>query len=721
MGSVWTAREKAAPEKASSDPAKAGPPHVSRDTPSYSKRKERERLRQAKQSSLARDIGELPPPADPARRATGWGSLGHFLRTYFPNRFPLPWSEAHLKLIARLEQTIIEGGLSAFAMPRSYGKTTITEGAAIWAVVTGRRKFVVLVGATKGHADEMMDSIKAEFETNDLLAADFPEVCHPIRCLEGIPQRANGQTFQGERTRMRWAGGSSNLVVLPTIKGSLASSAIIVCRGITGRIRGAKFRRHDGTIARPDLAIIDDPQTLQSAHSPGQVRKRHNTITGDILGLAGPGAKIAAIMPCTVIAPNDLAAQFLDTEKHPEWHGERTKLLKRFPASEKLWAEYAEKRRSSFRRGGNGAEATSFYRRHRKAMDKGAEPTWPERWDEGEISAIQYAMNLKIDRPEIFDAEYQNDPPAPELDNLEAIPTADEIEARTNGRPRGIVPNWATRLTAYIDVQHKLLYYVVCAWADDFTGAVVDYGTWPDQGRDSFTYREAKKLLQPATSTKSVEAAVMAGLQALTGQLLSRNWEREGGTTLRIERCLIDASDGKVTKQVAEVCRNGPHATTLLPSTGRAWRAKDKPLHEYTAKPGERLGFHFQVITNRTHAVRQAVLDVNFWKSFVVERLAASPGDPGALTLFGAKGQSHQMLPAHCQSEFRQRITHEQSGRSVDEWQLKPGRPDNHLWDCLVGATAAAGIGGCQLAGSTIPRNQKKTKSPRKRVSPLNL
>ena len=42
----------------------------------------------------------------------------------------------------------------------------------------------------------------------------------------------------------------------------------------------------------------------------------------------------------------------------------------------------------------------------------------------------------------------------------------------------------------FIDVQQKVLFWLVAAWEDDFTGYVVDYGTWPDQQRAYFTLRD---------------------------------------------------------------------------------------------------------------------------------------------------------------------------------------------------------------------------------------
>ena len=79
-------------------------------------------------------------------------------------------------------------------------------------------------------------------------------LCHPIRSLEGITQRAAGQLYQGRQTHIGW---TAKEIVLPTIEGSAASGAIIRVAGITGRIRGMKFKRADGQSIRPSLVLID--------------------------------------------------------------------------------------------------------------------------------------------------------------------------------------------------------------------------------------------------------------------------------------------------------------------------------------------------------------------------------------------------------------------------------------------------------------------------------
>ena len=116
-----------------------------------------------------RDIGAIPPAADAARRAECAASLRRFCEVYLSARFTLSWSDDHLRTIARMEEAITGGGLFALAMPRGSGKTTLCEAAAMWATITGRRKYVLVIGATSDAAKKVLLSIKTELETNDVL------------------------------------------------------------------------------------------------------------------------------------------------------------------------------------------------------------------------------------------------------------------------------------------------------------------------------------------------------------------------------------------------------------------------------------------------------------------------------------------------------------------------------------------------------------------------
>ena len=671
----------------------------------YETLKDRARARNAALSLAGRDIGELPTVVDPDRKQRSATDCRYFCEAYFPQTFNLPWSDDHLKVIDKIEEAVLRGGLFAMAMPRGSGKTTICECACIWAVLHGHREFVCLIGSDEGHALDMLDSIKMELEGNDLLLEDYPEVVYPIRALEGIANRCSGQLYEGKRTHISW---TAKEIVLPTMADSKASGAAIRVAGITGRIRGMKFKRPDGQTVRPSLVVLDDPQTDESARSTSQCANRESILAGAVLGLAGPGKKISGIMPCTVIHPGDMADNILDRDKHPEWNGERTRMVYSFPTNEKLWQEYADLRADGLRNGDGGRKATEFYRKRQTEMDAGAVIAWPARFNPDEVSAIQHAMNLKLQDENAFFAEYQNEPlPMQNSDGYQL--SAAEIAEKVNGLERGLVPTSCTRLTMFIDVQQNLLYHLVVAWEPDFTGYIIDYGAYPDQQLSYFTLRTARRTLSQVSRNAGLEGSILAGLKALTEDYLAREWQTEQGGVLKIDRCLVDANWGTSTDVVYQFCRQSRHGQVLNPSHGRFVGASSRPFGDYTRKPGDLIGINWRVPAPKgRRAVRHVVYDTNFWKSFVHTRFTVAHGDRGALTLFGKEPRSHRLLSEHLTAEYR--IQTEGRGRTVDEWKIRAGQSDNHWLDCLVGCAVGASMCGCTLEGmpKLVVRRKKK-------------
>jgi phage terminase large subunit GpA-like protein len=369
-----------------------------------------------------------------------------------------------------------------------------------------------------------------------------------------------------------------------------------------------------------------------------------------------------------------------------------------FPTDEKKWQRYSELRGESLRTHGDIHLATEFYVADQEAMDVGAAIAWPERFNHDEASAIQHAMNLKLQDEAAFFAEYQNEPLPAELPEADLL-TADQIAAKTNRAPRGVSPTGASRITAFIDVQQSLLFYVIAAWADDFTGYLIDYGTYPGQNRSYFTLRDARVTLAAVARNAGLEGAIYAGLDTLTHQLIGRDWQDENGTVLRIERCLIDANWGSSTDVVYQFCRQSAHAAIVMPSHGRFVGASSVPFSEYKKKPGERVGLNWRV-TNVVgkRAIRHVTFDANFWKSFVQARLAVAMGDRGCLSLFGDRPDAHRLFAEHLTAEYR--VKTQGRGRTVDEWKLRPERSDNHWLDGLVGCAVGASMQGAALLGT---------------------
>jgi hypothetical protein len=666
---------------------------------------------QAARVRAAQDIAPVPGRADAARHDRCRSSLRLFCETYFAEAFFLAWSADHLKVIARLEEVVLKSGLFAFAMPRGSGKTCLAEAAALWAVLYGWRRYVCILTVSAERSQELIEHMKGllGFRTDPEgpLTLDFGPELAPFLALEGEPRRCIGQRCGGKPTFVRW---QQRRLIFGLVPGSLASGAVISASGLTGGgVRGQRYRLADSRkVIRPDLALVDDPQDDDIAASATQTRTRVRLLNGAVLGMAGPTRRIAALAAVTVIQPDDVASRLLDHEKSPDWRGERMQMLHGTPANPKLWDEYRSLRLSDLAAGTD--TSGEFYQTHRPEMDAGLEAAWSSRHDAeaGERSAIQAAMNLKLRDEETFQAEYQNDP-LPAQARAETL-TPDRVMTKLSGLARGEVPPSATHLTMFIDVHDRLLFYVVCAWEENFTGHVLDYGTWPDQRRGQFTASAAPHTLGSAYPGAGIGGAIQAGLEALVASSLAREWKR-GDALLKVDRLLVDM--GYKPSIVAAVKRKVGSSVMWL-SRGAGLRANRKPMSAWVRKPGEVHGHYWYIPTvRRTGEHPHVIVDVNYWKTFAMAALATPAGDAGAMTLFGRDPRAHELFAEHiARSEFSTELTGPWG--TVREWSSLPARPDNHWLDCLVGCAAAASMTGIRAAGQgAAPAASRKTRKNR--------
>lgn len=574
------------------------------------------------------EIGPLPPVVNPERKEACRLDLFKFLTTYFPKSTSKgPFSEDHKVVIADIQRKILEGGRRVNALYREAVKTTIAENTSIWATSYGHRAFALVTGVNKLASTGNIDSIKSEFEDNDLLLDDFPEICFPVRALENRPQRCPNQTCNRQYTKMIWRADE---IVLPTIPGSPASGAIITAKPFA-KARGVKFKRPDGTNMRPDLILADDIQDDESAANPAQVKKNLSILKKNLIHTAGHDRQAAIIVNGTVLCKNDLIENLL---ADPAWEGCRIKFMQSPANAEKsFWLDEYAKLRRNFSRSIPGdmdrahREATALYASRRTEADAGCVISWDERYNRPqEISAIQHAYNILIDDgPEVFASEYQNEP-LDEHDKPGRL-TAQFIASKTNGLARGMVPKTCEYVTAYVDIHARLLYYVISAWSQAFTGSVIDYGTYPRQPLTYYSQVSAPismaDVLRKATKAETNEDAwILAGLQAIVDKLLGLTFTREDGAELKIGMLLVDARWGEKNALVKQFCRRHPQANTrMMAAQGIGIGPAQKSFDEYNPEPGTRQGMGWRIAPPKA-GDRWVTIDVNLIKSFTAGRLA---------------------------------------------------------------------------------------------------
>jgi hypothetical protein len=173
---------------------------------------------------------------------------------------------------------------------------------------------------------------------------------------------------------------------------------------------------------------------------------------------------------------------------------------------------------------------------------------------------------------------------------------------------------------------------------------------------------------------------------------------------MRLDRLLVDM--GYKGDIVAAVKHKAGGAAMIL-SRGMGIRASRQPMSTWKRKPGERHG-HYWYTPNvsKTAEFPHVAADVNYWKTFVYNGLGTAAGDRGSITLFGEPAE-HELLARHI-TDGEQWVDVTAMGRTVREWSPKPGSPDNHWFDCLVGCAFGASHAGVRMPGEANGGRQRK-------------
>tara|TARA_Y100000593_G_scaffold25220_3_gene50411 strand:- start:8515 stop:10701 length:2187 start_codon:yes stop_codon:yes gene_type:complete len=665
-----------------------------------SRKADREALRSAQDTRRHQDIGE---PAwhliDHDRRKKASESLAFHLKSYHPETFTLPFADFHYRFIDIAEHVVKDGGWFAYAVSRGFGKSKLSEGIVEWVLLHGFKRWPVLIGATSDAGLARMKNIHLQLRQNKKLLQDFPEVCHPFVSLGPSARKAEGQHIGGRLTSIELKRDSFVLPTVSTPHGwpyRKVSGSRVSAFGITGAFRGLSSTTVELETLRPDLGVADDPSTSESSRSYSQNLQRLSILKGDVGYLGGPGAPFALLVPCTVIHRDDLADQILNREVNPEFHGERHKMLESMPTNESLWDRYAEIRRDCIRRDVPTTEATDFYRDNRDAMDEGAKASWPARYDENELSAIQHAMNRKLRDEASFSAECQNEP-ATETSSEVLVASPPEIIVKQNHCERGVAPDFTSKIAAHIDVQQKCLYYAIVGSSMEFECAVLDYGTFPDQNRTHFRYRDSiKSFADVYGSQENMDSLLYRGIQDLIALIATTVIKREDGVDLKVDEILVDC--GWEETPVISACRESVHRSIVNVLKGISVKAKDQRMRQRKRKPGFRLGHEWQEGPKPNMPSQKWINhNTNYWKSKLHVGLKTATG-AGSVSLFKTLPERHRMIADHCNSEMVTRVTAD--GNTVDEWDPLPGKPDNHFFDNLVGALVGLSRQGCAVPGA---------------------
>jgi predicted phage terminase large subunit-like protein len=311
------------------------------------------------------------PEASKARRARAWHDFGYFCRTYFPHYVPTAHFSAFHEFVFKRLPEAIDGPADAREVhmaPRGEAKSTYeTQLGTLWCAVTARKHMAVLVMNTEEQAAEMLESIKAELDTNPRLAMDFPDACGPGR----VWQATTAVTANNVKIRI---GGTGK------------------------KVRGMKHGPY-----RPDLVFLDDLENDENVRDKSQRDKVEKFVLSAILGLAGPAGGMDVFWVGTSLHYD---AAINRVSRRPGWRRRVFKSITRWPDDMGLWerweAIYTEAGGDREREKAEAA-ALAFYNGHKEAMDAGAEVSWPQ------VRPLYRLMCLRATDHDAFLQEYQNE------------------------------------------------------------------------------------------------------------------------------------------------------------------------------------------------------------------------------------------------------------------------------------------------------------------------
>ena len=638
-------------------------------------RSEQVRLNMQRMRAARNDL-EVLPYHQSSRRKKCRVDLLQFIETYLKGWFPLPHSPDQIKTIRRLEHTALRGGNSAIARPRGTGKTQQTKAAALWSALYRHRRYILPFAATAKMARKNFANMSKALAQNSLLAEDWPEICLPIRAAYMRPNKSRYITVNGEPTQMEC---SATKLVFPYCPGVCLDAkqdgvVIMECAGVLEAARGLQHDTPTGETLRPDFAIGDDIQTKSSARSPSQCQTRIETIRGDFKHMAGPNKDLALVINATVIEKGDAADQLLDRDKHPEFEGERQRMVYEFPKAADLWKTYTELRKAGFKDGDKGAAANAFYKANRAAMDDGAVVGWDHGYSEkkGEISAIQAAYNIIADDGEaVFWAECQNQPIERVATQYEL--TADTILSRLTGIPRLISPPGTAHIIAAADVNFVGLNHVILTGRPDHAAHVAHYGKHPEN--DVLIDRKAPRGLTDAQAIANAIGQLAVKLNDTILQL--------DGKPRYIDALFIDC--GYMRSTVLK-------AISAIRLPMKIYAVRGTPSSRFKIKKDAiKSGTEWQVIDFPEGRVFE--INSDYWREQSQRAFLLSPGTPGSISLYGDTPEPHRRLAAEIAGEKLLDKTVSAAGNTFYKWTLTPGTP-NDLGDATTYAFAALNLAG---------------------------
>ncbi len=300
-----------------------------------------------------------------ARTLSSW----QWNRTYLRQHFPSDAADFHAWLNATLAGFHTRrGSRLGIIAPREGAKSTwLTLAYVLRCAVEGWEPHIVLLSDSGEMATQFLSTLRAELETNDLLAAVYPDAC------------GAGVEWRTDRVRLK-------------------NGVLIKSLGRGSNIRGRKDRQH-----RPTLIVVDDCQSNRDIDSPTD---RERTLSWFLQEVIPAGSDRTNFISVGSALHRDALA--VRVQALPGWVGRTFRAVHSWPTRLDLWDEW-ERIATNLADDKRNDAADAYLAAHRADLTAGAVSFWPA------FKPIEVLMRR---RAEIgrrrFETEYQGVPGSPE-------------------------------------------------------------------------------------------------------------------------------------------------------------------------------------------------------------------------------------------------------------------------------------------------------------------
>ena len=232
--------------------------------------------------------------------------------------------------------------------------------------------------------------------------------------------------------------------------------------------------------------------------------------------------------------------------------------------------------------------------------------------------------------------------------------------------PSNRVPEGATVLTAGVDVQKHVLFYVVRAWGPGMRSWLIDEG---ELDGDS--------------------------LEILDEVILNRYWPWVDSDDMAMNVQIMNVDSGYRTDEVYDYCRMRAGRARPIKGAGKSpQRIFWATMVDSSPITGKKLKYG---------GIKVWMLDTEFYKDFIFRRMGKKEDDE-----YGWHYHRDISLDYAEQITSEHRVTLRRGRYEYEEWQPRYGKARNHLWDAEVYACAGAHMLRRVIEKGVIPKRTVK-------------